>query len=239
MNILITGGASGLGKAITQKLASDPGNKVIFTYNRSESAAKELELHYKNCKGVHCDFHNNSSIENLFSLIESENLDVLINNAFTGLQTNYFHKLEPEHFVSNFERNVLPVIRITSACILQFRKKKFGKIITILSSYIVNKPPIGLSEYVAEKNYLHSLSKSWAVENSKFNISSNCISPSFMLTDLTAQTDERILEEMIGSHPLKRILTPDEVADAAEYLVRASQHVNGTNLIINAAGDIQ
>ena len=156
MNILITGGASGLGESITRELAKDQNNKIYFTFYNSIEKATEIETQFSNSKGIRCDFSDDSSVQELLSIIEKYNIQVLVNNAFTGLQTNYFHKTEPDYFLNNFKNNILPVIKITQSAILHFRKQKFGKIITILSSYIINKPPMGLSEYVAEKNYLLS-----------------------------------------------------------------------------------
>jgi 3-oxoacyl-[acyl-carrier protein] reductase len=238
MNILITGGASGLGEAITLKLASDSANKVFFTYFKSKKRAGEIESKFSNTKAIACDFEDEQSVTNLLSIFEKENIQVLVNNAFTGLSANYFHKTDANYFLDNFSRNILPVIKVTQQAILHFRKQKFGKIVTVLSSYIINKPPIGMSEYVASKNYLLSLSKSWATENVKFNIVSNCISPSTMLTNLTSETDERIIEEMQNAHPLKKLITPVEVADSINYLINASQQINGTNMILNAAADL-
>ena len=82
------------------------------------------------------------------------------------------------------------------------------------------------------------MSKSWANENASFNISSNCISPAFMQTGLTSDTDERIIEDMTAKHPLKALLTTEDVAKAADFFVNASQHYNGVNLIINAGSDV-
>ena len=140
----------------------------------------------------------------------------------TGFEQNYFHKLKADYFTDSFQRNVLPAIKITQTALVYFRKKKFGKIITVLSSYLINKPPIGLSEYTASKSYLLSLSKSWATENANFNISSNCISPSFMQTSLTSDTDERVVSEMITKHPLKTLLKVEEAAEAIAFFVNAS-----------------
>jgi 3-oxoacyl-[acyl-carrier protein] reductase len=91
---------------------------------------------------------------------------------------------------------------------------------------------------VANKNYLLSLSKSWAVENARHRITSNCISPSFMETDFTATTDARIIEQIKEAHPLKTLVTPDEVADAVLFFCHCSIHINGVNLPINAAEDL-
>jgi NAD(P)-dependent dehydrogenase (short-subunit alcohol dehydrogenase family) len=96
-------------------------------------------------------------------------------------------------------------------------------------------PPIGTSVYIANKAYLEKLTKVWANENVKFNISSNSVSPSFMQTSLISDVDERVIEQMIENHPLKKILTVEEVAETVLFLISASSQINGVNLIINAA----
>ena len=238
MNILITGGASGLGASIVKKLAADNGNTVWFTYSSSETAAKEIETSYPNTNSIKCDFTNQESIENLLAQIPDINPDILINNANGGIHKEHFYKIDHNVFSESFEQNVIPAIRITQEAIKIFRKKKFGKIINIISSYIVNKPPTGLSEYVANKAYLLSLSKSWGNELIRFNITSNCISPSFMLTGLTADTDQRIIDQITEDHPLKKLLTTEEVADTVAFFTAASQHINGVNLLMNAGSDV-
>lgn len=238
MNILITGGASGLGSSITRRLASDNSNSVYITYANSHEASKSLEKEFSNVKSIKCDFNHIKSIIELTERMESINPDVLINNALTGMIKKHFTKLTGEDFLSSFKLNVLPVILITQSAIQEFKKKKSGKIITILTSYLINSPPTGLSEYVANKAYLLSLSKSWANELSKFNITSNCISPSFIKTNLNKDTDERVIEEMIFQNPLKKLLTPAEIADSVAFLTTSTRHINGINLIINAATDV-
>lgn len=238
MKILVTGGASGLGEAITRNLAQNQRNKVYFTYYRSQARAEKITRELPNTEALACDFTSEESVLELVSKLAELDLDVLINNALTGLEKKHFHKMDPLVFLTSFQNNVLPTIRLNQAAIHVFRKKKFGKIITILSSYIINKPPIGLSEYVATKEYIHALSKAWAAENATFNITANCISPSFMLTQLTQDTDERIVEEMQKSHPLKSLLKPEEVAETVRFLVNASQQINGANIVMNAAADI-
>lgn len=238
MNILITGGASGIGASITENLCKKSEDKVFFTFNKSYDAALNIEKKYSNAKGINCDFSKTEDIEKLLTLIPEYNIDILINNAITGLYEKHFHKMDSSLFLENFQKNILPTIKITQTSITLFRKKKFGKIITILSSYLVNRPPIGLSEYVASKAYLESLSKSWAIENASFNITSNCVSPSLVQTHLTSNIDSRIIEQMESHHPLKKLLTPNEIADSVSFLVGSTQHINGINLIINGGSDV-
>ncbi len=239
MNILITGGASGLGEAISRHFASIPSNNVFFTYFKAGETAKNLENQYANLKAIFCDFTNIESVRSLLAEIIKNDIDVLINNAISGINSEYFHKIEAQNFSESFQKNILPVICITQEAIKHFRIKKSGKIITILSSYLINTPPVGMSEYIAEKAYLLALSKSWATENIKFNITSNCISPSFMSTNLTSGTDERVVENMILKHPLKSIVKVSEVAELVSFLASASQHINGENILMNAGENMR
>jgi NAD(P)-dependent dehydrogenase (short-subunit alcohol dehydrogenase family) len=238
MNILITGGASGLGEAITRKLAEDQNHFVYFTYCNSQNNARSLEEQFPNTRGIHCDFRNNDSVNKLCNEFQDLGINILVNNAFSLSPITHFHKNEKSLFSSSFDVNIVPSIFIMQKAVEIFRKAKYGKVITILSSALVNKPPIGWSVYTAEKNYLLSICKSIAVENASFNITSNCVSPSFMHTEMTRQTDERIIEEMKNKHPLKRLLTTAETAESVSFLVNASQQINGTNMIINSASDI-
>lgn len=238
MNILITGGAAGLGQAITLELAKNKKDKIYFTYFKSSQHAGEIQKKLSNTKGVRVNFLKESDLKNLTSKISSMDLDVLVNNAIVNLEQEAFHKVSSNKFRQNFQGNILPIIKITQAALDTFRKKRFGKIITILSSYLVGNPPVGLSSYVAEKAYLMSLAKSWATEYAKFNITSNCISPSPMQTGLQEKTDPRIIEQMIENHPLRRLLTVKEVAEAVEFYTKCSQQINGNNLIMNAAENV-
>jgi len=236
MNILITGGSSGLGAAITSlccRVFADA--HVFFSYHSSQRAAEEIEIEYANAKKVNCNFKNEESITSLCVFIQDHNIDILINNAFTGLQQQYFHKSPSESFSQSFNENVVPVLKITQAFIIAARKRKSGKIITVLSSFVDNTPPLGLSSYIAEKNYLLAMHKSWAVENAQFKITSNCISPGFMLTTLNAATDERILETMITHHPLKALLEPAIVAETIITLIKSNAYLNGQNIFINSS----
>jgi 3-oxoacyl-[acyl-carrier protein] reductase len=240
MNILITGGASGLGEAITRFLAKDEKNTVYFTFANSEVNAKKIESELTNTHAIKCDFSNEESLKLLIEKIIQLDLDVLINNAYAGepIKT-YFHKMLIQDFEAEFRLNIIPTIFITQAVIQNFRKVKKGKIITILTSYLLNVPPIGASGYVATKSYLGSLVKSWANENIKFNITSNSVSPSFMQTGLTSSVDERIIEQMVTDHPLKRLLTSEEVAATVSFLIHSTSHINGIDLTLNAGTKIK
>lgn len=239
MKILITGGASGLGEAITRRLAKNPAHEVWFTYNSSAAKARELEQTFSNARGIQCDFKNATDMDALLKKTDEIGLDALVNNAIsTPIAKKHFHRTGLEVFKNGFAQNILPTIEITQRAITKFRERKGGRIVTMLTATLAGRPPAGYAEYTAAKAYLHSLAKSWAAENAVYGITSNCISPGFMVTKLTSDTDERIVEQMTNQHPLKRLLTTAEVAEAVEFFLNAPLHVNGTNLLINAASEM-
>lgn len=235
MNILITGGSSGLGRAIVEQIAMEASHSVYFTYKQNEEATAELLERFPNVKAQQCDYSDQKSVNELLECMKEWNLDVLVNNAYMGNpQGMHFHKHSKDDFLNSFQINVLSTIQVTQKALEMFRKKKSGKIITILTSALLNVPPAGYAIYAANKAYLQQLAKSWSKEYVKYHITSNCISPDFMETALTYETDERIVEQMRAEHPLKRLLTPQEVAQSACFLINCSEYINGVNIPVNA-----
>ncbi len=238
MRILITGGSSGLGKAIVERCASHADNYVYFTYNSKWEEAERLEQAYDNVEALQVDFTDMSSVDAFAEKIPSLCLEALVNNAWVGNPNGtYFHKTPIEDFEHSYRYNVLPLVKTTQACIAHFRKQKKGKIVTVLTSYLINLPPMGFSVYASTKACIEQLSKCWCKENVRFGITSNCVSPEYMQTSFS-QVDERIIEQMEHDHPLKQLLQPQEVAEIVEMLLLSPTQLNCVNIPVNAAQNI-
>lgn len=239
MNILVTGGTGGVGKAVVGLLATDCNNLVYFTYRGSEEKAQEITSSYKNAIAFKCDQTKPENIRQLCEAIKTWNLDALVNNAWTGTPEGVrFHKLTNEMLVEGFSNNILPLVSITQTALETFREKKSGRIVTVLTASLVGVPPLGYGKYGAEKAYIEQLAKTWSKEYIKFGVTSNCVSPDFMQTSFTSDTDERVIEQMTANHPLKEILAPKQVAEVILSLLNAPKHVNGVNIPINAGTNI-
>lgn len=235
MNIIITGGSSGLGKALVEVCAASGEDQVMFTYCRHEDEAQALAGRFANVRAVQVDFSDEASVKSFAEMIEAEPVDVLVNNAYAGSpQGVHFHKTDPDDYAKAFETNVMPVIRITQACVAGMRKRKFGKIINIITSYVMDVPPTGFSVYTATKAYIRQMSKSWSKELGRFNITSNCILPDYMQTSF-GQVEDFQLDQMKNAHPLKELLKPEEVAQVAYHMIQSSQQLNGVEIPVNAA----
>lgn len=238
MNILITGGTSGLGKALVLLLARDNANKVYFTYCKNEESARAINSQLENTVSLKLDYEDTDGVSTFIDNIRDLRIDVLINNAYSGEpMASNFHKSQPDEYEKAFITNVIPLIKITQVCILGMRKRKFGKIINIITSAVIDTPPLGYSVYACTKAYIRQLSKSICKENARFNITSNCILPDYMQTGFTKVADFQI-EQMTDIHPLKRLLQPEEVACVIKSVIQSSQQLNGVEIPINAAQHI-
>ncbi len=240
MNILITGGNSGLGKATVEQLAKE-GHHIYFTYLPTEQYtedANKMVNESANLTAIPLDFCDSDNVEAFCEHIKMLDIDVLVNSAYAGkAQGNHFHKTPADDFLTAFQNNTIPTIKITQACLTVMRKRKFGKAINFITSYVIDTPPAGFSEYTATKAYLRQISKSISKEYARQNITSNCLLPEYMNTYFGKVADFQ-LEQMTAAHPLKRLLTPDEVAQVIVSLVNSSQHLNGVEIPINAAQHI-
>jgi NAD(P)-dependent dehydrogenase (short-subunit alcohol dehydrogenase family) len=224
-----------LGKAAVELLASGHTHTIYFTYSRHKDEAAGLADTLPNTHALQADFTNDDHIDKLLEAIDNMDLDVLVNNAYVGTpKSTHFHKIDAHDFLDSFTNNIIPAIRITQKALEVFKKKKFGKIINVLTSSILHLPPIGYSIYAGNKAYLQQLSKVWNKEYARYNISSNCIAPEYMQTTF-AEVDERILEQMTQNHPLQKLLTAQEVAQLIEFLITSSQQINGVTIPVTAA----
>lgn len=240
MNILVTGGNSGLGRATVEALSA-AGHRVWFSYlpvERCEKEAAEMVKADSGLTALPLDFCREESVDGFCSRIKEMDIDVLVNSAYAGkAQGIHFYKTPAEDYLTAFQHNVVPTIRITQACVEGMRRRRFGKIINIITSYVMDTPPTGFSVYTATKAYLRQISKSISKELGRFNITSNCLLPEYMNTDF-GKVEEFQLEQMVAAHPLKKLLEPKEVAQVIVHLVDSSQQLNGVEIPINAAQHI-
>jgi NAD(P)-dependent dehydrogenase (short-subunit alcohol dehydrogenase family) len=235
MNVLVTGGSGGLGEAIVRRLAARAETHVHFTFCSRGESAERITAECPHVTAWRCDFRDPASVAALCEAIPGMVLDGLVNNAYSGAWIGeYFHKTSVEGFEAAFAENIVPTIRITQEAIRGFRERKAGSIVTVLTSALVGTPPLGTSVYASMKGMLGQLSKSWAAENARHRIRSNCVAPAFMETNMTAATDERMVEQMRSAHPLKALLPPAQAAEVIEFLLFGPAHVNGTTVVVNA-----
>ena len=114
------------------------------------------------------------------------------------------------------------------------KSKKSGKIISILSSYVVGKPPNGVVDYVVGKYSLLGLTKCMAVELGSFGIRVNSVSPSMVNTPLTEPLPRMLKETIKSQIPIEnRLAEPSEVAEVVLFLcTEGANYITGENILV-------
>ena len=218
---LVTGGSRGIGRAIALKLA-DFGADVAITYARSADAAEEvkaeIESKGRKAKALQADAVNYERAEQVINEIveDWEKLDVIVNNA--GItKDNLILRMTEEQWDDVITTNLKSIFNYSKAAAKPMMRNRGGSIINI-SSVVGISGNAGQSNYAASKAGIIGFTKSYAKELASRNIRANVIAPGYILTDMTGELDEKVLEGIKAETPLGRAGEADEVADAVVFL---------------------
>ena len=226
MTVVITGGSRGIGAQAVRQFAAR-GDKVYFLYEKAHDAAAAVAAE-TGATAICCDVANKQAVEAAFAQIPD--VDVLICNA--GIcHTGLLSQIAEEDWDRLFAVNVKGMYHCINAATPYFLKKQAGCIITVSSMW----GQVGASceaAYSATKGAVIALTKALAQEMGPSGIRVNCIAPGVICTDMCANVDPKIMEELKEQTPVGRNGTPKDVADAMLYLADAA-FVTGQVLPVN------
>ena len=215
MNILVTGGSKGIGKAIISTLSGiNEENFNLFTCGRDEVSLKC----YKNY--CICDLATVEGMQKLGDYILAHNIDILINNAgeyiYSPISNMDLEQIR--HITSvNFET---PLYLISRA-VPYMKQQKWGRVINIGSiSGVMGEANAAL--YSATKSGLIGATKALALELAEYGITVNTINPGWVDTDMgnsSAEDGDFSKEEIVECIPQKRFVKPAEIAGMVKYLI--------------------
>ena len=224
--VVITGGSRGIGAAAVELFAAR-GDRVYFLYEKNHAAA-EAVAQRTGATAICCDVADGKAVEAAFQKIGAA--DVLICNA--GIcHYGLMRQVEEPVWDRLFAVNVKGIYHCVNAAMPGFLEKQAGCIITVSSMW----GQVGASceaAYSATKGAVIALTKALAQELGPSGIRVNCVAPGVILTDMCADIDPRILEEMADQGCVGRNGTPMDVAQAMEYLTNA-EFVTGQVLPVN------
>ena len=215
MTTVITGGSRGIGAAAVELFAKR-GDRVFFLYEKEHEAARAV-AEKTGARAICCDVADAQGVKAAFSQIGD--VDILVNNAgicYYGLMS----QMSGEQWDRIFDVNVKGIFHCVNAAMPAFLKKQRGCVINVSSMW----GRVGASceaAYSATKGAVIALTKALAQELGPSGIRVNCVAPGVILTDMCANVDPEILEEMAEDAPVGRNGRPMDVARAMEYLANA------------------
>ena len=232
-NILITGASGGIGNELVKKFVSLGGN-VLGTGTKVEKL-DQIKKKYTNIKVKKFDMLDHSGIEEFIDNVTLElgGLDILINNAGTNID-NLSLRMKDEEWKKVININLTSTFLITKHSIKKMLKNKFGRIVNI-TSVVGHTGNFGQTNYAASKAGIIGMSKSLAIEYAKKNITVNCVSPGFIVSDMTMNIAEKVKLYLTSRIPMGKLGTGEDVSncvaflssDQASYVTGETIHVNG------------
>lgn len=227
---LVTGGASGIGRACALRLA-EAGAKVVIVDR--EDAGELADL--LGGRALTVDLADGAAVE------AAASADVIVNNA--GLQhVSPLESFPPERF-DYIQRVMLSApFRLTRLALPHMYAQGWGRIVNISSVHGLRASAYK-SAYVSAKHGLEGLSKVIAVEGAPYGVTANCINPAYVRTPLVegqiadqAQAhgiaESEVIEKiMLAKAAIKRLIEPEEVAELVAYLCSpAADFITGTSI---------
>ncbi|KAM3858534.1 (3R)-3-hydroxyacyl-CoA dehydrogenase [Diretmus argenteus] len=235
---LVTGGGSGIGRAVCQRFASE-GASVVVADVSEESANETLGSLTRDRRGQDhiaavVDVASKESVEKLITSIQIHYFQppsVCVNAA--GItQDDFLLKMEEEHFDKVIRVNLKGSFLITQAvakALVACGAPK-GSIVTV-GSIVGKVGNIGQANYASSKAGVEGLTRTAAKELSRFGIRCNCVLPGFISTPMTDKVPEKVINKMTSLVPLGRMGEPAEVADVCAFLASDdSRYITGTSI---------
>jgi 3-oxoacyl-[acyl-carrier protein] reductase len=230
-NCLITGGSRGIGRHMALYFAK-LGANVAITYSRSADAAEQAaELIRKEGvkgKAYQADAVDFKKAEEVINSVVDEwgSLDVLVNNA--GItRDNLILRMNEEQWDEVINTNLKSIFNYSKAAAKPMMRARGGSIINV-GSVVGISGNAGQSNYAASKAGIIGFTKSFAKELASRGIRANVIAPGYILTEMTEQLNDKVLESIKSETPLGRAGNPEEVASTAAFLASdLSSYITG------------
>jgi 3-oxoacyl-[acyl-carrier protein] reductase len=232
---LITGGANGIGLATTERFAKE-GAKIIL-WDVSDKGSDVAERLKKEGYEILFKKVSVTNREEVQAAVEEAGahfgrIDILINNAGITRDRTLL-KMTMQEWDDVISVNLTGVFNCTQAIAPIMKEQNYGRIVSA-SSNVAIRGNFGQTNYVATKSAIIGMTKVWAMELGRYNITVNCIAPGFITTAMTDLMPEEVRKQSIPNIPLGKWGVPDDIANGYLYLASdEASFVSGICLTID------
>jgi 3-oxoacyl-[acyl-carrier protein] reductase len=236
---LVTGAAQGIGKAVAMLLAQRGADIIISDVNleKAEETSKEIATLGPRTMAIRANVAVVEEVEKMVQAIIERfgQIHILVNNAGIA-RDKLLLRMTEEDWDLVLDINLKGTFNCTKAVIRYMSKQRYGKIVNI-TSVVGEMGNAGQANYSASKAGVIGFTKTIAREFASRGINVNAIAPGYIVTPMTEVLPERAKEDLKRMIPMERLGQPEDVAQAALFLVsEASNYITGQ--IINVNGGI-
>lgn len=240
---IITGGANGIGKSAVRRFKESEYRIAIWDNDDEAGGNLQQELGSEQVSYQRVDVTNPDDVESALKEVYASwsRVDVLINNAGI-LQDSQLVKFKEGEVVDqmslhSFDHvinvNLRGVFICTRSVAPLMIRMNYGRIINT-ASVVSIYGNFGQTNYVASKAGVIGMTRVWARELGKYNITVNAVAPGFIETEMVRQMPEKILKMMIERTPLKRLGKPEEIANVFHFLASDdASFINGAVICVD------
>ena len=228
---IVTGAAQGIGRKIVE-LFSQAGAAKIYACDIQHGDSEVL----KNVIPVTLNVCDRKAIQEVVNKIQQQDghIDILVNNAGVT-RDNLINKMTEQDWDLVIDINLKGVFNMTQAVAPIMMENNTGSIIT-MSSVVGTDGNIGQSNYAATKGGVIAMTKGWAKEFARkgAKVRANCVAPGFVVTPMTKDLPEKVIDHMIAKTPLGRMATAEDIANGV-LLIKSekSSFITGPTLKID------
>src|SRR5215217_3759849 len=214
---LVTGGARGIGLAISTRLA-DRGVRVAVGYSHGADTAKAFAAAHEGSTIHQGNIGVAADCERVMAEVLDQHgqLDILVNNAGITIDRTV-RKMSAEDWDRVIGVNLSGAFYLSRAILQHMLDRGSGRIINI-SSIIGEAGNIGQANYAASKSGLFGLTMSLAQETARKGITVNSVAPGYVSTEMVQAVPKEALDKVIAKIPVGRLGEPDEIARVVEFL---------------------
>ena len=233
---LVTGGAQGIGRTISEELTRAGAHVVLGDVNLegAQATAEAINISGGSASAVKIDVSNATEVREVFDFIikDKKPVDIVVNNA--GItRDGLMLRMKEIDWDLVLDINLKGSFLCSQQAAKQMMKQKSGAIVNI-ASIVGVMGNFGQANYSASKAGVIGLTKTLAREVASRGIRVNAIAPGFIDTEMTRVLDEEVRQKLIEQIPLARLGLPEDVARCVNFLVSdKSSYITGQVINLN------